>query len=59
MTQQDFQQKAKKAAKEFANKKKVASQPETQFVKGALWAWKVPDALLGERQGVTVMQGVK
>lgn len=39
MTQQDFQQKAKKAAKEFANKKKVASQPETQFVKGALWAW--------------------
>ena len=22
-------------------------------------AWKVPDALLGERQGVTVMQGVK
>ena len=39
MTQQDFQQKAKKAAKEFANKKKVASQPETQFVKGAMWAW--------------------
>lgn len=39
MTQQDFQAKAKKAAKEFANKKKVASQPETQFVKGALWAW--------------------
>ena len=41
MTQQDFQQKAKKAAKEFANKKKVASQPETQFVKGALWAWNL------------------
>ena len=41
MTQQDFQQKAKKAAKEFANKKKVASQPETQFVKGALWAFNV------------------
>lgn len=41
MTQQDFQQKAKKAAKEFANKKKVASQPETQFVKGALWAWEL------------------
>jgi len=39
MTQQDFQAKAKKAAKEFANKKKVASQPETQFVKGAMWAW--------------------
>ena len=41
MTQQDFQTKAKKAAKEFANKKKVASQPETQFVKGALWAWEL------------------
>ena len=41
MTQQDFQQKAKKAAKEFANKKKVASQPETQFVKGAMWAWEL------------------
>lgn len=41
MTQQDFQAKAKKAAKEFANKKKVASQPETQFQKGALWAWEL------------------
>ena len=41
MKQQDFQQKAKKAAKEFANKKKVASQPETQFVKGAMWAWEL------------------
>lgn len=39
MTQQDFLQKAKAAAKEFASKKKVASQPETQFTKGALWAW--------------------
>ena len=41
MTQQDFQVKAKAAAKEFANKKKVASQPETQFVKGAMWAWEL------------------
>ena len=41
MTQQDFQAKAKKAAKEFANKKKVASQPETQFQKGAMWAWEL------------------
>ena len=41
MTQQDFQVKAKAAAKEFANKKKVASQPETQFQKGALWAWEL------------------
>ena len=50
MTQQDFQQKAKKAAKDFANKKKVASQPETQFVKGAMWAW---DLLM---QGHTVAE---
>ena len=39
MRQEEFELKAKKAAKEFANKKKVASQPETQFQKGALWAW--------------------
>ena len=41
MKQEEFEQAAKKAAKEFANKKKVPSQPETQFVKGALWAWDV------------------
>ena len=39
MKQEEYELKAKKAAKEYANKKKVASQPETQFVKGALWAW--------------------
>lgn len=39
MKQEDFKLKAKKAAKEYANKKKVASQPETQFQKGAMWAW--------------------
>ncbi len=41
MKQEEFEQAAKKAAKEFANKKKVASQPETQFQKGALWAWEL------------------
>ena len=41
MRQKEFEDKAKKAAKEFANKKKVASQPETQFQKGALWAWEL------------------
>ena len=41
MKQEDFEMKAKKAAKEYANKKKVASQPETQFQKGALWAWNL------------------
>lgn len=41
MRQKEFEDKAKKAAKEYANKKKVASQPETQFQKGALWAWNI------------------
>ena len=41
MRQKEFEDKAKNAAKEFANKKKVASQPETQFQKGALWAWEL------------------
>ncbi len=39
MKQEEFELAAKKAAKEFANKKKVPSQPETQFQKAALWAW--------------------
>ena len=41
MKQEEYELKAKKAAKEYANKKKVASQPETQFVKGAMWAWEL------------------
>ena len=41
MRQKEFEDKAKNAAKEYANKKKVASQPETQFQKGALWAWEL------------------
>ena len=39
MTLQDFQQKAKGAAREFASRKKAPTRPETQFVKGAEWAW--------------------
>ncbi len=41
MNKENFEKKTKAAAKEFANKKKVASQPETQFTKGALWAFDV------------------
>ena len=41
MTQENFEEKAKAAAKEYASKKKVASQPETQFRNGALWAWNI------------------
>ena len=39
MKQEEFTDKTKEAAKEFASKKKVPSQPETQFIKGAMWAW--------------------
>lgn len=41
MKKEEFDKKAKAASKEFASKKKVASQPETQFFKGALWAWDI------------------
>lgn len=41
MNKEEFDKKTKAAAKEFASKKKVASQPETQFTKGALWAWEL------------------
>jgi len=41
MDKKDFEKKTKAAAKEYASKKKVASQPETQFTKGALWAWEL------------------
>ena len=41
MGKEEFSKKLKAAAKEFASKKKVASQPETQFMKGALWAWEL------------------
>ena len=41
MKKEDFEEKTKKASKEYASKKKVASQPETQFTKGALWAWEL------------------
>lgn len=41
MKKEDFDKKTKDAAKEYANRKKVASQPETQFSKGAQWAWEL------------------
>lgn len=41
MKKEDFDKKTKDAAKEYANRKKVASQPETQFIKGAQWAWEL------------------
>jgi len=41
MDKEIFEKKTKAAAKEFANKKQVPSQPETQFTKGALWAWEL------------------
>lgn len=41
MKKEDFDKKTKDAAKEYANRKKVASQPETQFTKGAQWAWEL------------------
>lgn len=41
MDKEEFNKKLKAASKEFASKKKVASQPETQFMKGALWAWEL------------------
>lgn len=41
MKKEDFDKKTKDAAKEYANRKKVASHPETQFTKGAQWAWEL------------------
>ena len=38
MKQEEFEAKAKSASKEML-KKKAPTRPETQFVKGALWAW--------------------
>lgn len=41
MKKEDFDKKTKDASKEYAKRKKVASQPETQFTKGAQWAWEL------------------
>ncbi len=38
MKQKEFEDKAKSASKEML-KKKAPTRPDTQFVKGALWAW--------------------
>ena len=40
MKQEDFELKAKDAAKAMT-KKKAPTRPETQFVKGAMWAWEL------------------
>ena len=40
MKQEDFELAAKDAAKAMT-KKKAPTRPETQFVKGALWAWEL------------------
>ena len=40
MKQEEFEAKAKSASKEML-KKKAPARPDTQFVKGALWAWKL------------------
>ena len=38
MKQEEFEAKAKSASKDML-KKKAPTRPDTQFVKGALWAW--------------------
>ena len=40
MKQEDFEQQAREAAKAML-KKKAPTRPDTQFVKGALWAWQL------------------
>lgn len=40
MKQEEFETKAKTASKEML-KKKAPTRPDTQFVKGALWAWEL------------------
>jgi hypothetical protein len=40
MKQEEFEAKAKSASKEML-KKKAPTRPETQFMKGALWAWEL------------------
>lgn len=40
MRQEEFEYKAKSASKEML-KKKAPKRPDTQFVKGALWAWEL------------------
>lgn len=41
MNEEQFEQQAKEAAKAFGSKKKQPTRPETQFQKGAMWAWSL------------------
>lgn len=43
MNKETFEQMAKESAKEMKGKK-APTRPETQYVKGALWAWSVLSA---------------
>lgn len=40
MKQEEFEAKAKSASKDML-KKKAPTRPDTQFVKGAMWAWEL------------------
>ena len=40
MKQKKFEQQAREAAKAML-KKKAPTKPDTQFVKGAMWAWEL------------------
>lgn len=40
MKQEDFEIQAREASKDML-KKKAPTRPETQFVKGAMWAWQL------------------
>ena len=40
MKQKKFEQQAREASKEML-KKKAPTKPDTQFVKGAMWAWEL------------------
>ncbi len=40
MKKEEFESKAKSASKEML-KKKAPTRPDTQFMKGALWAWEL------------------
>jgi hypothetical protein len=48
MNREDFEDKAREASKAML-KSKAPTQPQTQFVKGALWAW---EALMAARDSI-------
>ena len=41
MKHEDFENKMQEAAKKFATMKKAPKRPDTQFIKGAMWAWEL------------------